>query len=326
MPAGAKAASAPSFVSVADGFVLAGMADGSTVLARTADGGTSWAEVSRPPVAPADCPAAELQFADAADGWLLCGHLYSTHDGGRTWAPVTLAGQPLAGLGLGVGAGAVHVVAVTGSDAAPAFELVVSPVDHDAFAPSGVSFAPAAGPVPTFRFAFSGDAGWVVYADRVVVGGARLGGGTWSMWTPPCTDGGGDARPVASPDSVVWLTVVCNEGTWTGGPPAVRVEQSTDGGTTFQETAQAPPVAQCPAATAAGSPAAGQLVLGCLAGSSSFLVRSDDGGSSWTLPEEPGISPWEQMQFLDATHGVARVADAVVRSDDGGHHWALVLG
>ncbi len=326
VPADSKAASAPSFVSVAAGFVLAAEADGATVLAGTTDGGTSWSEVSRPPITPADCPDADLQFADPNDGWLLCQDLFSTHDGGRTWAPVTLDGQPLVGLGLGVGAGAVHVVAVTGGDAAPAFDLLVSPPDHDAFAPSGVSFAPAAGPVPTFRFAFSGNAGWVVYADRVVVGGARLGGGAWSMWTPPCTDGGGDAHPVTSPDSVVWLTVVCNEGTWTGGPPAVHVVQSTDGGTTFQETAQPPPVAQCPAMTAAGSPAAGQLVVGCLSGSSSFLVRSDDAGATWTLPDKPGVSPWEQMQFLDATHGVARVDDAVVRSEDGGHHWTLVLG
>ena len=62
-------------------------------LATTADAGTSWSWV-----AGADLPAIsptsdwELRFANSEDGWISGSHLYSTHDGGRTWAQVALPG------------------------------------------------------------------------------------------------------------------------------------------------------------------------------------------------------------------------------------------
>jgi hypothetical protein len=62
-------------------------------LATTTDAGTVWKWVTGATL-PAISPTSpwEIRFADSADGWISGSHLYSTHNGGRTWAQVSFPG------------------------------------------------------------------------------------------------------------------------------------------------------------------------------------------------------------------------------------------
>ena len=320
----ARVVSAPSFTSVGVGWTLAVAADGATVVAHTLDGGRSWSEVARPSIDAESCPDARLVFADEADGWLLCQQLAATHDGGRTWTPVMVDGDAVTALAVDTGAGAVDVVAVQDPQH-PVFRLLVSPVDHDAFVPSGVSFEPAAGPVPAFTFAFTGEEGWVVYSDRTVVAGAHLSAGTWTDWSPPCLDTGGDARPVAGPQAGGELLVVCNEGTWTGDAPSVHTLRSRRQRSDVHGDRAVAPARPVPdgdgRGTRVGDPDPGRVPVRW-----QFVPRRIRRRRRDVAGPRPRRSPWVQIDFLDPTDGVARVDDAVVVSHDGGRHWDLSLG
>lgn len=84
----------------------------SMVIYRTSDGGVNWTEVSVPSGIPGhSTPGAippgcigELTFTSALDGWVPAAcpqgnHLFSSHDGGRTWSRQTFAGQASMAIG-----------------------------------------------------------------------------------------------------------------------------------------------------------------------------------------------------------------------------------
>src|SRR5207302_9671444 len=86
-----------------------------------------------------------------------------------------------------------------------------------------------AGPVPMAQIVLQGGSGWVIQNDRVVVNGARLAGGAWVPWQPPCANpsAGGPAGLAASTPTD--LVAACSGGRFGGPAVDVGVYLSTDG-------------------------------------------------------------------------------------------------
>src|SRR5450756_1465222 len=182
-----------TFVSPDDGWVLGTGTCSSApcaAIARTADGGRTWAKVSAPhaSIVPGGGQGAPgisgLRFADARNGWAFGPDLWATHDGGATWARLTIPGLPAdaAIFALASAHGTVHAVVLDGQD----YRVASSPVGADDFRLGPVRVAVGAGPVPAVQLVLSGAAGWMIENDRTVVGGARLVNGAWVAWQPPC--------------------------------------------------------------------------------------------------------------------------------------------
>jgi photosystem II stability/assembly factor-like uncharacterized protein len=200
---------------------------------QTGDGGATWVPIPAPPVPPAsatDALAAQrIRFANLSDGWVFGPGLWSTHDGGNHWARVSLPGASGAQVSsLEAASGRVHAALLDG----PKLRIESSPVGSEAWQPSPTELSVGAGPVPAAQLVLQGDTGWLVEVNRVVVGGARLQGGRWTVWDPPCLDAGGPA--VLASSAPADLVAVCNEGLWTGPEVAIHAYESSDGGTTFR--------------------------------------------------------------------------------------------
>jgi len=167
----------------------------------------------------------EDQRQRADDGWIFLPDLWVTHDGGAHWTRQSV-GQVLA---LEAASGTVHA-AVLAADQ-PQFAVLTSPVHGDAWQPSATKVDAGAGPVPRAQLVLHGTAGWLMIVNRTVAGGARLAGGRWIGWQPPCMDGRGAVELAAS--SASDLVAVCNEGEWNDRPHVARAYMSHDGGSSF---------------------------------------------------------------------------------------------
>ena len=234
VPPGFAAASV-TFVSLQTGWVLGTAPCSSppcTSILRTRDGGRSWVGIPAP-LAEIGVDQTEsvrhLRFADVDNGWAFGPDLWSTHDGGEHWNPVTLPGieRVSAVFDLAAAAGKAHVAVFT----LGGVRILTTPVGSEAWEMSPTIVPVGAGPVPQAQIVLQGDAGWLVQVDRVVVGGARLTGGAWVPWEPPCLDAGGSA--VLAAPTATDLVAVCDEGEWNARPRAVRSYFSSDGGSTF---------------------------------------------------------------------------------------------
>jgi photosystem II stability/assembly factor-like uncharacterized protein len=320
-----------TFVSVQAGWVLgtAPCAAGSCLtLLRTVDGGHSWVAVPAPATAfSADVGsghgAREVRFATPQDGWLFGPELWATHDGGATWSRVSLPGASgtAAVVDLEAASGMVHAAVFDGQVA-----IDSSASDHEAWSRSPTSIPFGAGPVPKARLALHADGGWLIEVDRTVVGGARLGGGQWSQWTPPCRNAGGDAQVDASTTTA--LFAVCNEGVWTGGPPITHAYVSTDGGGSFTQSRAAVPVGN---ADELASPSAQVAVVAghSNGGGIDELLLTTDGGASWKVVfKGAGTGVANDLGFTTALQGVVVVVDqgsaSLLMTTDGGASWAPV--
>jgi len=247
VPAGFVPASV-TFVSLLTGWVLGSAPCATppcTSLLRTRDGGKSWRGVPAPPAVLAsgggDGDVQRVRFADAANGWVFGPALWATHDGGAHWARSGLdgAGATARVYALEAAAGVVHAVVFDGS----AFRIETSPVGDEAWKLSPTTVPFGAGPVPQAQLVLQGSAGWVVLNNRIVVGGARLVGGRWASWTPPCISTGGPAVLAAA--TAADLVVACHEGVWDATPRADRLYASSDGGVTFRPAAGPAPLGCC---------------------------------------------------------------------------------
>jgi hypothetical protein len=333
-------AESATFVSARTGWVLGSAPCGTSrclVLLRTEDGGASWTQVQAPPI-PGPFPStasgvlgAAVRFADRDDGWVFrpTGSppdggaadgetVFVTHDGGGHWAPAPVV-VPADGFGIAdlEASGGVAQVVFTASPVA----IESSPVGTDEWALSPTTLVLGAGPVPWEQLVLQGAAGWVIENDRVVVAGARLVGGAWQPWSPPCAATGGQAYLAASdPDH---LAAVCDEGVFADGPERVVLELSDDGGTTFRTVAGTLPVSSFVGPVA--SPAPG-VVLAAAAGSSGGILASFDSGASWAVVSRGDAGQgYLQLGFTTSTQGLAIEADGrMLMTFDGGHQWTAV--
>ncbi len=310
-----------TFVSTSTGFVLGSYPCGSAhclALGRTADGGHTWTAMPRAPMAPAQGDGSggvrSLRFADANDGWAFGPELWSTHDGGATWRRQTLPGDAAGGQvqSLEAAAGFAHA-AVAGSGAV---HLATTPSSRDAWTVSSTSMTIGAGPVPQARVTLDGGAGWAIMVNRTVIGGARLSGGQWASWQPPCGSAGGSAAVAAS--TTTRLYAVCVEGTWTGPSVSVHLYTSSDAGSTFQRNATAMPTSDAGAIAAASGVVA--------VGTGSAIEASFNGGASWATVYSGSAVLAGELGFTTSTQGVAVVGQGtstqLLMTYDGGHHWS----
>jgi hypothetical protein len=302
-----------------------------TAVLRTSDGGGTWTTVPAPAVPPASAPdalaARWIRFANLSDGWVFGPGLWATHDGGARWTRVSLPGASGATISsLEAVSGRVHAALLDG----PKLRIESSPVGSDAWQASPFELPVGAGPVPAAQIVLHGDAGWLIEVNRVIVGGARLEGGRWSSWTPPCLDAGGPA--VLGSSSPVDVVAVCNEGLWTGPEVAIRAYASSDGGSTFQ---------RLPAVLPKGSdgdvarPDTRTVVVAGETDEGAALINATfDEGTTWrTVYRGRSRRVLRELGFTTAAQGVAVEAGGdglggkVLMTRDGGHTWTpLRLG
>ena len=319
-----------TFVSASDGWVLGTGACPSgacAAISRTADAGRTWTAVAAPAASIVPAPEqgtqgiSRLRFADARDGWAYGPDLWSTHDGGATWARLTIAGLP-AGSGvvaLEAGNGSVHAVVLDGQG----FRIASSPVGTDDFRISTVRVAVGAGPVPAVQLVLSGAAGWLLENDRTVIGGARLVNGSWVAWQPPCLSVVGPAYLAAS--SATELAAACDVGLWSS-PTGSHLFVSHDGGSTFVAAPTAVPLTMT-AAIAGASP--NVTVVGGTDATGAALVGTFDGGRTWSVVARLGTGGLTDLGFTTATQGVVVATSGngpgtLYMTRDGGRTWAAV--
>jgi photosystem II stability/assembly factor-like uncharacterized protein len=312
---------------------------------HTIDGGLTWTEVA-PPAELAAAPGTPggsfaVTFADAQNGWLngpgreSSNVLLATHDGGASWAPVTLApaAEPMQ---VAVGAGHVHVVAFDQSGD-PVFRIYTAAVDGDDFTVSTLSIPPGAGPVFDDEFAFGIDTGWMVYNDRVFSGSAQYVDGTWVDWQAPCT-GAETASVAAAPDGRT-VVVACAPSAFVPGTTTVTMHVSTDGGSTFVDAAPLPLTTEAdlagfvPMVSFVIVPEPGVLLVGySRAYGEIAIARSADAGATWTEPARPGLSDTSaavlatQIGSGEGAPIVVTASGYAIVSTDGGATWAPLAG
>jgi len=303
-----RAAFSPSsvtFVSNTTGWVLGGDCGAPTCdavrLLVTGDRGASWRGV-RPPDArfgPSGPGTADgVRFANQRDGYVFGGGLWSTHDGGASWREVALpgAGPDTEIEAVEASSHVVYAVITT----AGGFRIVSSPEDRDAWRLDPLVVPYGAGPVPTAQLVVQRGSAWLLENDRVVSGGARVVGGRWRAWTPPCSTGGGPATLAASSPSD--LVAVCQEGIWNGAPvPVARQHSSADGGTTFAASTGHLPDPTTLDVSGLATPAPGTSVVATGGG----LYRTTDDGATWTRVFAGSGEVWSDVGFTTATQGVA---------------------
>jgi hypothetical protein len=321
------AAQSVTFVSSDEGWVLGSVTCGASaceVLRHTTDGGHTWTPGNGPPTT----LVAHLRFADPSDGWAWGGsELWATHDGGGTWTRVSVSGlaAPWTVEDLEASRGLAQVAVIQDGGSV---RLATTAAGSDAWRLSPTTVTLGAGPVPQGQLVLQGAVGWFVQVDRTVVGGARLSGGIWQPWTPPCADDNGPAWLAAS--SPEQLVVVCDAGVW--GPPAAgtspgeHVYVSADGGATWTEPGPVP----LPNVTAVAA-APGVITIAGFGATSAVLISSFDGGRTrpGVYDAPAGVTAVAELGFTTALQGVAVLtgpADrgSLVMTRDGAHTWAPV--
>ncbi len=339
-------------------------------LRETTDGGRAWLTRPLPAalVAAADRKVggttAELaesagaglnvRFANRRDGWIygelavaakdqggagtaIEATLWSTHDGGVSWKR-----QPLSGLGeadtifdLEAARGTAYLLQSTTAYRATVKSSAVS-AEHWQASSSAALGSPAGGGEQQGSFVLAGASGWLVEGnDRGTTGSARLSGGNWVAWTPPCASVGHSfAIPAASTPTD--LVASCVMGGFAYGlsksaPPGATLDSiwlyfSSDGGRTF--TAGPEIGKQVGFFGVLASPAPGVILADAVAANGQDqLIASFDGGIRWSVDYTGNVA---YLGFTSPTQGVAIVrsfssaTSTMIMTFDGGHHWAPV--
>ena len=334
VPAGFEPASV-TFVSAVDGWVLGSVpcaSDRCPAIEVTTDGGHTWSQGTAPKAtfatgigskSDATSGVARIRFATKDDGWAFGPDLWATHDGGGTWAPVSVPGLPSgsAVVALETSRGIVH--AVFYDNVTQDFRIATSPVGSDTWTLAAVKVPVGAGPVPVVQLVLSGGAGWLLENDRTVTGGARLVNGTWKAWTPACSDVVGPAYLAAS--SATDVVASCDVGLWSS-PQGNHLFVSSNGGESFAETGAKVPVLD---GSGAATPGTSTIVVAGSSATESVLVGSFNGGASWDSVLHVS-GELNDLGFTNSSQGVVVVTNIATGSGrlfmtrDGGHTWSSV--
>ncbi|HWD72647.1 MAG TPA: hypothetical protein VG779_08985 [Actinomycetota bacterium] len=315
-----------TFVSLQTGWALGATCPTCTVsVLRTRDGGKSWASIPAPPASLAPDGGAgvrKVRFADLNNGWAFDPDLWVTHDGGAHWIRSTLpVGGPPGVSDLAVAGGLARAVVFGTTNA---FQIYTTLAGQDAWVASPTRLPVGAGPVPTAQIVLQGGSGWVIQNDRVVVNGARLAGGAWVPWQPPCANPSVGGPAVLAASTPTDLVAACSEGRFSGPAVDVRVFLSANG-VTF--TAQGTVVPSATDAQGVASPVPGTLVVADAA----RLAASFDRAATWTTVFSGTPSGgWQDLGFTSPTQGVVVEAGqgtqpgVLLMTHDGGHSWVPV--
>jgi hypothetical protein len=248
---------------------------GNRRLVRTTDDGATWSGVTGPDVSAAQ----QVLFADATNGWIAGGsHAVSTHDGGVTWQPLSIAGSE-GTAAVAAANGTVHVGFLRGAGAG--LGIASSPTDHDAFVAAPLVIPFGAGPRLDVSMSAGGPYGELVYDDRVLTGAAEIRNGAWSTWDITCPGSAPTVSAALSPTGAA-LTIACAPSGF--GDPGPLLGADLSGGhlawTTIEplgDESGGLPVLDAVAATDAGA----RIVGYTSADGSSHLAVSTDGGATW---------------------------------------------
>jgi len=294
---------------------------------RTTDGGRSFTRVPAPGLRAGRGVVPTLRFADRRDGFAFVagpgGALYATHDGGTTWRRLALGNV----LAFATAGGNAYVVTARCSlQACTGYRFRRSPVSANVWSEAAMPFASDGS---ALDLAAHGSSVWLLgtpagegrwRSDELAR--STDGGRTFVTSPGPCTPGlGGDLAPTSA--GVVWA--VCPTGMM------AAAWRSTDGGRTFARLTT-PPLVN----SAALAPASRDTAVLARNGARSRLLRTTDGGATWTAPSTPGtptFMPW--IGFTDAHVGAAlvqtrydtstkREIEVLWRTTDGGAHWSEV--
>jgi hypothetical protein len=270
------------------GWVLADRSNGTRVLLKTTDSGTSWATTSAPDVT----GAAQVLFADTTNGWIVGDNgLQSTHDGGATWATATVPGGIPSGAAVATAAGKVHVSYLGGT--VPGVTVASSPIDHDAFVPTGVSIPSGAGPILAVSMSAGGPYGELIYTDRTFIGAMEISSGQWARWDLSCPYANPVATAGLSPQGQA-LAIACSPSGFGDNAAVVGANLSTGtlSWTTIEpagDSTKGEPMVDLAAATDAGA----RIIVFTKADGTAEIVTSTDGGATWPTrtPLPAGTSP-----------------------------------
>jgi hypothetical protein len=293
-------------------------------LAHTTNAGRTWSPLSAPPVtinSQAGTPDAShgvssVRFANSHDGWLFGPELWSTHDGGRNWAPVSVFGARNGRVvALETARGTAHAVLY---DLNTHYRIATVAVGNDDWAVVHQALSIGAGPIPTIQLVLSGTGGWILQNDRTAINGARLVGGTWMSWHVPCGSLVGPGYLAAASAST--LFAVCDKGVFST-PAGEHLYRSTNGGSTFVLRGVTLPTYPGQAAAAASTTTI--AVVG-LRGSANVLEVTYNGGFSWTREVTFTDGAINDLGFTTPTQGVVVNAGRLLMTRDGGHTWSRV--
>jgi hypothetical protein len=321
---------AASFVSPSWGVVLGSASRAYRAqLAVTADSGAHWSLMRAPSVwlansTPRLPQVNKVAFANRADGWLYdqynSGHMWVTHNGGKSWREVTLPGNVQA-----VTASANAVYAVAGN------HLYRSPLPRDAW--RQVSPGPRSGVMTGKTLAVSGYSIWF--------------GSDTSLWTT--ADGAHWARyqvhspgsyygipyelagiAAASPRTVAFLWAA-PIGMYRSG---IKVLVSSNGGRSERRTQADPPPVGDVAAFAVSPGRLGMISVAVVTPGLDNVYRSATQGKSWSTFRVPGTSGGAMLgslEFMSPAVGsfvtgnpASTNGSQLLRTTDAGRTWHAV--
>lgn len=316
-----------AFATPSVGWAVAGRTSGGrldVVIRRTDDGGSSWKN-SAPISLASDIPVG-VRFGSLNRGWLYGPGLWTSHDGGATWANTQLGGRVLAVAPAGSSLWVLQASCAT-AEGCPAQLIDVGP--------DGTGRRPLTGfpqsstmsgllrVTPAIAYAF--DSGPDMLSSEIWV--THDAGATWAKQAVPCTPASFGVPALASLDGVViWLACPTEPG---AGAQEKSIYLSTDGGRTWALRARSfDPVE----GTITKGGYIRQLVLATPAHAFLGLSRypmlvSLDSGKTWRdagVPNEAdggAISPW----FVDSFHGWTATFGHdrhLWRTLDGGATWS----
>jgi hypothetical protein len=297
------------------GWVLADRLDGSRVLLKTTDAGSSWT-----PTGPADLTgASEILFAETTDGWIVGDEgLLSTHDGGATWSPVSIAGGIAEGAALAEAGGKVHVAYMGGNTSRPGVHIATSPTDHDAFVPSAVNIPSGAGPILDATMSAGGPYGEMTYNDRTLIGAAQVKDGQWGTWDFACPYANATATAGLSPNGQA-LAIACGPSGFGDEAPIVGADlsHSTIAWTTIEPASPTQGESRLEFATATDDGV--RVVIFTTADGRAEIASSTDRGATWPTrtPLAAGTTPSPIAHLPDGTLLIATGPLGGLSSRDG---------
>ncbi len=330
-----------SFVSASAGWLLATpcaslvRACRTTLIRKTADGGSTWTPVPAPGAPPgglflgslpADAVSA-IRFTSARAGWVFGPALWQTRDGGASWRKLNVPGGPVQDLAVAGG----RVLLVTGRCAGDGsgcgFRVYSAAAGSDAW--QAVPGAAGSG-VRSAQLAVSGGAGYLFAARAdlskpVLLTGPLDGAGRWRPLPDPCGTAWSGAL-AAAPGG--WLFLGCGQEPG-AGQQLKTAYLSADGGRDWRQVASPPSSGYLGGA----SMSPGGTIF--LSGGRMDVYVSRDRGHSWhDSPSLLGAASLAGAGFpltgatITSTQGFAFQQGVGQRqlwlTGDGGRHWTPV--
>jgi hypothetical protein len=292
-----------------------------TSVARTDNTGGSWYGVPAPKTGAPDgsTGVGQIRFLNEENGWAFGPALWSTHNGGQSWAQVatgglrvvsleTVGSEAFAIFGDCSGAGADYASGCT------SYTLYSSPATVDHWQPvPGMSAVPAQGASATtgssVSLVLTPSAGYFYTPDGTILSGPVSGTAAWtavSEVAPPCVPGspaGSAQQPstgllASSGPSDDDLALACTSAVSGSTSQQVVIYSSDNSGASWDRESQTTLSGQ---ATSLAASSGGELLLAWTGG----LDASTNNGTSWTTQEQGVPGGFSYVGLTDSAQGVA---------------------